>query len=1370
MSVSDVGPTHLSLFTFDRVTSRPLARLPMYAEVVAPLPPEPPDARMTRWVGRALALAGDNKCLQGDGCRERMQAVIGQVLATVLSRETRDLFAKDEDDPPVLDYIAAVFRDALESLGVPTFSEAPDHLVRAAVEEAARAVATERGYDTNAPTEGIRAAYALGLLATDHVGYASYDLSRLPQHLIERLRVAAQEKGSPGDDALLSIRVRPYGSDMWFDALEQRRIASKAIVMRIGLDAPSMPTEVANLGILSLQHPTLVDWQLSPASFAMNPGLLIGADGCETVLPANFALQEFNLHQVVALDGVDPLPGVVVGDGGPHLKAGFVNEYRLSWYPVGHSLGQIVYSCPLAPGESVRLAVVDWTRRDEAQRDEDTKIDERLVHELRRDRTVSETMHGAISETQSGGSFMAGLGESLGVAAASSGMGLAAGLSLALGGSSSSTEGSRDITGDTVQRLNDNVAQSSVAVREIHSTVVVQSAQSEHEAIETRTIANYNHSHALTILYYEVLRHYRVVSRFVRRRPAILTDAHPSLFFTHTFMNQSRLRVRETTLLENAGVIRAALLEERYNENLDALERKRHRSRINALSPKGAAAADTAFEYFLFEVTTGGLVANINVDDEAVWIKADLRLNTSPNVVHLNDAKPMNPPGSFTKVDAVEKFTGTLPAGSASVTWGQLDALVVILHLTTVDDASIAKIVVTGVDSNAQRTVLFEETYPGHVTIDVAEKDIYLPLIPLSYPPPAPPPVPPEEIEDEAKIQALFDHLVYHRAHYDRALRRGQNHWQRVAQLEAVETGSGSLSPKVDPRPLDVIGDFVAYRCTDPDWVKAISDAYSRLKLEEPDTLEQLITLPTRGIFAEAKLGHCNASEKIDNTRFWDWQQSPIPSMAPEIAPIQAATPTPEKQDLATTQFPQSLVNIVSPPAAPDPTGLTAALSALATPNIFRDMSGRAEVADLLKRLSDNTIGIAQAANRAREIQATYGSTAGPGSAGSAVRSLGGQRAGPTQPSAFNRDLGDKRQELKEGVADGLITREAAEAAYTADALALQNVDTRFSQLPANVTKQQLLGLVGEQNLIEALTEDGLIVLYDWSKTVATPGIDVIAIKRTPVGDKVISELWLIDNKAQIRGIADAPALTGPQFSANLQEVRDFLAKEYPNKAVAAEAITAIDTKSIRKVIGNAWSGTNTTFTQSLFTKPDVHVYDVRLAKGNRLFSAHADWRVAFKALPKGVRRIGMRGAALHESSMLVLAVAAGALWVARDPEQAKQVVGELAANAFLDGLLSLVPGGWAASIVLTFESDNEPLMKARKREETIDKICGSMADFAKRPQDEQDAIRKTIGSMLDDPLNVTIPQPPQGVFRQILPGLWMGPDGPFIGTPPTEA
>jgi hypothetical protein len=40
------------------------------------------------------------------------------------------------------------------------------------------------------------------------------------------------------------------------------------------------------------------------------------------------------------------------------------------------------------------------------------------------------------------------------------------------------------------------------------------------------------------------------------------------------------------------------------------------------------------------------------------------------------------------------------------------------------------------------------------------------------------------------------------------------------------------------------------------------------------------ITLPTQGVLGEAVLGTCPAAEKIDLTRFWNWQDSPLPQAA----------------------------------------------------------------------------------------------------------------------------------------------------------------------------------------------------------------------------------------------------------------------------------------------------------------------------------------------------------------------------------------------------------------------------------------------------------------------------------------------------------
>jgi hypothetical protein len=123
----------------------------------------------------------------------------------------------------------------------------------------------------------------------------------------------------------------------------------------------------------------------------------------------------------------------------------------------------------------------------------------------------------------------------------------------------------------------------------------------------------------------------------------------------------------------------------------------------------------------------------------------------------------------------------------------------------------------------------------------------------------------------------------------------------------------------------------------------------SRDELITDDYVEQILSFPTRGIFAEAKLGHCNASELIDPTRFWDWQTSPIPDDAPAIAPIETGTRNAPMQGTTPTAFPPSLINIVNPTNLPDPTGLAAGASVLGALGPFRDMSGMKELGAYLQ-------------------------------------------------------------------------------------------------------------------------------------------------------------------------------------------------------------------------------------------------------------------------------------------------------------------------------------------------------------------------------------------------------------------------------------
>ncbi len=64
-----------------------------------------------------------------------------------------------------------------------------------------------------------------------------------------------------------------------------------------------------------------------------------------------------------------------------------------------------------------------------------------------------------------------------------------------------------------------------------------------------------------------------------------------------------------------------------------------------------------------------------------------------------------------------------------------------------------------------------------------------------------------------------------------------------------------------------------------------IQDALTRFHTDGFAPPRSTIALPTKGVLGEAVLGHCPSAEKIDLTRFWNWQDSPGDE-ATQISPV----------------------------------------------------------------------------------------------------------------------------------------------------------------------------------------------------------------------------------------------------------------------------------------------------------------------------------------------------------------------------------------------------------------------------------------------------------------------------------------------------
>jgi len=810
----------------------------------------------------------------------------------------------------------------------------------------------ERGSDKPVPGIVVQLSIPLGdqpgrgvpvaTLVSDATGYLSFDLRPLIARgltAVPGLRLTAAEVGLADYDVLGSLSGGAENPENrgWLDAANGggEPPAPLALEFPVAVSRPAGSAATCRPARLaSVQRPDRYDYELSPYSFVAPTTITTGDDCCESLVPSTLPVQEHRFYRLVvhgpSLDGQVPerwlKASVNVTDklpeGSPEILFAEILDYSQRWYHIGHALGQISYSLPLAPGESTELAVVEWSRSDQESRFDSVTGKEKLHHYEHRDRTIEESIDAGLKETQSGWSWMGGL---------SSGMSYDAKLygqytgNWAAGGGASNTSGTRDVDGYSLQDLHDTIVQGTSYTRSLNSTVLIQATQEETSSLSTRRIANHNHCHALTIEYYEVLRHLRIRTESAGHRYAILIPFAP-----FTFSRERALRFR--TVLE------LALLDSSVAAFFDALVRLE-------LDVYGSTDPEPS-PYF-----TGALAGQVadagNFPSYPLDGPSQILIERG-STVHLSakanggsiafgggrnydvDGEPGTP--------APDDHRWPMPGAQGFALLAKIGPD---FYEVGFDAAITAK-------NEGVLSLWFNDKPPLTDNDGTAQVDITV-TAPSGDPAPdtgrVPDTVTDPKTADQLREKFLLEHLNGNAGYYDRVVWTLMDPAERRLYLEATLGRGNPLLTAIDDKPLGVSGSHVAFEYDGPaPFVPSKASAAP---------LESIVTLPTRGLFAEAQLGHCNSCEPRDVTRMWDWREMTVE----EPPPITGITPGPQGQPptITPTALPGNVIQIAQPPAEPDPAGLAAALRVLGTPNVFRDMSGLAEASDLLGRLADGT-------------------------------------------------------------------------------------------------------------------------------------------------------------------------------------------------------------------------------------------------------------------------------------------------------------------------------------------------------------------------------------------------------------------------------
>jgi hypothetical protein len=207
--------------------------------------------------------------------------------------------------------------------------------------------------------------------------------------------------------------------------------------------------------------------------------------------------------------------------------------------------------------------------------------------------------------------------------------------------------------------------------------------------------------------------------------------------------------------------------------------------------------------------------------------------------------------------------------------------------------------------------------------------------------------------EDKEVARRLLSHLNEHIEHYHKAIWWSMDPERRYMLLDgfgAPNANGRSVASVVENRLIGIVGNSLVMPVArgfhlDPTYRQDAENPVDLLHLYAPSTPipSTRISVPTRGVFAEAVMGSCNSCEVKDEARFWRWEESPCPDQPPAIEPVSTESRRAEPPDLTPAPFPNPIIGLQNAPAAPDPTGLAAALQVLGSPNIFRDITGLTE-------------------------------------------------------------------------------------------------------------------------------------------------------------------------------------------------------------------------------------------------------------------------------------------------------------------------------------------------------------------------------------------------------------------------------------------
>lgn len=674
------------------------------------------------------------------------------------------------------------------------------------------------------------------------------------------------------------------------------------------------------------------------------------------------------------------------------LALGHVLEHRVSWKANGYSLGDVLYSLALAPRQTKRINVIDWSRSERSVRSEFQNANDVVNNLTDRNRDYKDSITSSLSEWSRGGSKSSSTGVAGGIGFA--GFGIVAGGGAAHGSASSSSwqEGGRNLAAQEEQHLRDTIRQYGESLRKQESTVVQEISQHETVTGISEVIRNPNYGHSLTVVYHQILRHLLVETDLVGIRECLFVP-----FTIKPFDLVRMVRWRDTLeryCLKPEFKWVFPYLEDVLKEFADSDIPAGRRSDQSVEYVTGSLFIQLAIERpedgegesfvpdnwkpllpFL-QTPALGVFEQLKIRERH---KRDeyFQKNIAPQLASqwADLLRIESLPGADFTLATQYDFNGVVRvdfscAPTANVTRAQLQMLVVKAGkaLPRNSVANLKRVELTYFTNQFDRKVSSVSVTNDLIKTDSGSVDpmgarVRLPL---------------SNWENEnlrKKIQSsvvnLRLHLNEHVEYYHKAIWWNMDRDRLYMMLDGYEmeytescTIQGnpslrkvtrSIASIVERNPMAIMGNTLVFKVSPTIFLGAgvpqhasgekllfssLNDLFDHHRSTGAKREPILVALPTAGVYAQALMDKCNALE--EHMGSVDWVLNDKDPELTDLGTEALATRRSEPKDMTPTPFQAPIINLQNAPQAPDPSGLGNILSAITKSDSFRDMAGLA--------------------------------------------------------------------------------------------------------------------------------------------------------------------------------------------------------------------------------------------------------------------------------------------------------------------------------------------------------------------------------------------------------------------------------------------